>query len=249
MICDNCGCDIPENQNTCPNCGCDCDKKAASSDTHTKKTKRKSNKVNSVFPDSDWRKQTPDDNAEDKSDESESQHVYPTMCQRGTDEGLPDMDLGKSTRYYAKKRKTPVEKTRWEKYIESYRPPKDSAPEAFSAAAKKNVRISVLLNIFSMIGFYCGLYWFLTCYNTHFLVGLLCPISTCTSIFSIDCADTAADYYKKDRMTSYKKCTKLKFICRALFWLTFFASLIVLATEALFLTGYPDAYQRRFIIW
>ncbi len=177
MICDNCGCDIPENQNTCPNCGCDCDKKAVSSDT----------------------------------------------CQRGTDEGLPDMDLGKTTRYYTKKRKTPVEKTRWEKFLLKYRPLQDAAPEEFESAAKRNEIISIFLNIFSVL---C------------FLSGLTSALGIFFSVLSIMFADYAVEYYKKDVVNQNKNYYLLKGTCRLLFWM----NVIMLATAAFY---WAYAYVRN----
>lgn len=222
MVCKNCGYEIPENENICPNCGCDCDKKDANNDIRTL-SDASDEKTEITMPDADWRKEYYIGSGEEQKEPDENQHVFPTMTQRGSDEGLPDMDLGKSTRYYAKKRQTPVEKTRWEKILLKYRPLQDAAPEEFESAAKRNEIISIFLNIFSVL---C------------FLSGLTSALGIFFSVLSIMFADYAVEYYKKDVVNQNKNYYLLKGTCRLLFWM----NVIMFATAAFY---WAYAYVRN----
>lgn len=222
MVCKNCGYEIPENENICPNCGCDCDKKDANNDIRTL-SDASDEKTEITMPDADWRKEYFIGSGEEQKEPDENQHVFPTMTQRGSDEGLPDMDLGKSTRYYAKKRQTPVEKTRWEKILLKYRPLQDAAPEEFESAAKRNEIISIFLNIFSVL---C------------FLSGLTSALGIFFSVLSIMFADYAVEYYKKDVVNQNKNYYLLKGTCRLLFWM----NVIMFATAAFY---WAYAYVRN----
>lgn len=135
MTCKNCGCDIPKNQNICPNCGCDCNEANATYSVQINKTF--SNLLEENVQDNDLYIQSATDNDDEYIKTTEPKHIYPTMCQRGTDEGIPDMDLGRSTRYINRRRKTPAKKTLIEKIVLQFRPSKDASLDEYIKAAEK----------------------------------------------------------------------------------------------------------------
>lgn len=248
MTCKNCGCDIPENQNICPNCGCDCNESTATRCTQTHEDVN-ADKDFPHIPDSDFQDQNETGRDDENVKSGESEHIYPTLCQRGTNEGIPDMDLGRSTRYINRKRKTPAKKTLWEKIVLQFRPSKDASLDEYIEAAEKNRALSIILDILAFIGLICGIQWFIYADLRYVIAGLLCPLGTFLALVSIDCADTAKTYFHRNCFYLKKEYRILTFIPRALFTVNFFMSVIVIYAVALLMTGFPQAQAKGFIIW
>lgn len=247
MTCKNCGCDIPENQHICPNCGCDCNDADATYSVQINKTF--SNLLEENVQDNDLYIQSATDNDDEYIKTTVPKHIYPTMCQRGTDEGIPDMDLGRSTRYINRRRKTPAKKTLIEKIVLQFRPSKDASLDEYIEAAEKNRALSIILNILAFIGLICGIQWFIYADLRYVIAGLLCPLGTFLALVSIDCADTAKTYFHRNCFYLKKEYRILTFIPRALFTVDFFMSAIVIYAVALLMTGLPQAQDKGFIIW
>ena len=171
------------------------------------------------------------------------------MCQRGTDEGIPDMDLGRSTRYINRRRKTPAKKTLIEKIVLQFRPSKDASLDEYIGAAEKNRALSIILDIMALIGLICGIQWFINADLRYVIAGLLCPLGTFLALISIDCADTSKTYFHRNFFYLKKEYRILTFIPRALFIIDFFMSAIVIYAVALLMTGLPQAQDKGFIIW
>lgn len=247
MTCKNCGCDIPENQNICPNCGCDYNDADATYSVQVNKTF--SNLLEENAQDNDLYIQSAADNDDEYIKTTEPKHIYPTMCQRGTDEGIPDMDLGRSTRYINRRRKTPAKKTLIEKIVLQFRPSKDASLDEYIGAAEKNRALSIILDIMALIGLICGIQWFINADLRYVIAGLLCPLGTFLALISIDCADTSKTYFHRNFFYLKKEYRILTFIPRALFIIDFFMSAIVIYAVALLMTGLPQAQDKGFIIW
>lgn len=247
MTCKNCGCDIPENENICPNCGCDCNEANATYSLQINKTF--SNLLEENVQDNDPYIQSATDNDDEYIKTTVPKHIYPTMCQRGTDEGIPDMDLGRSTRYINRRRKTPAKKTLIEKIVLQFRPSKDASLDEYTEAAEKNRALSIILDILAFIGLICGIQWFIYADLRYVIAGLLCPLGTFLALVSIDCADTAKTYFHRNCFYLKKEYRILTFIPRALFTVDFFMSAIVIYAVALLMTGLPQAQDKGFIIW
>lgn len=245
MICNNCGYDIPENENICPNCGCDCNESVADGSARSTAEETRAN----LLPEKDWRKEEESDDFNATEAEDEDKHVYPTVCQRGSDEGIPDIDLGKSTRYITKKRSEAAPKTKREKIALMFRPPKDSPPFTALGAAQRNALLSVFLDVLAFASFLAGFFWALEPPSTSILLILFCIAGVFISLLSIDCADNASDYYKKFYKTELKRCKVLSFIARAMFWVDAFMSAVVVLYKLLLMTGFLQAAGNRFIIW
>lgn len=273
MVCPVCGCDIEKYSDCCPNCGTPVltnDKKNS-----TRKKTLDKNLNLEQFPDSSAPSETlskindfdisqnkknddklPSENITALSDKTndriENEDTKSSDEKFNTDKysNIPfDMDLGKTTRYLVSQRKTPQKPTYWKKLELKYRPPRDSEPQLFSEAAKRNVRISVLLNILAIIGFVCGFSWAMNPFATNFLLGFVCPVATVLVVISIDCADTAATYYEKDYNTYKKKCHTLKLTSRIIFWIDLFMSAVVIAYQLFLMTGFLQAKDKNFILW
>lgn len=248
MTCENCGCDIPENENICPNCGCDCNEATLTSRTQVQKDYY-SQVLSANISESDCRDKNSVVNEDKYVKSTEPQHLYPTMYRRGTDEGIPDMDLGRSTRYINIQRKTPAKKTLWEKISIQFRPKNDASLEEYIEAAEKNRVLSLLLDILALAGLFCGMGWFSSADLRYVITGLLCPLGTFLALISIDCADTAKEYFQRNFFYSNKEYRILTFIPRAMFTVDFFMSAIVIYAIALLMTGFPQAQANGFIIW
>ena len=248
MVCKNCGYEIPENENICPNCGCDCDKKDANNDIRTL-SDASDEKTEITMPDADWRKEYYIGSGEEQKEPDENQHVFPTMTQRGTDEGLPDMDLGKTTRYFTKKRTSSVPKTRWEKLVLKFRPKGEVEPMQMLQAANKNAAFSVFLDIIAFICFSFGATWIMDADDLSIIFGLFSVLGVFISVVSIDFSDTASDYYKKFYKKDMKRCSVLSFFSHAMFWATALTAAGVIAYKLFLMTGFLQAAGNRFIIW
>lgn len=238
MTCDRCGCDIPDNENICPNCGFRC-RNTTSSAQHAQITDT------TEVANESCQEQSAGNHIE-ISKTREDEYRYPSLNYKGDGDGIPDMDLGRSTRYFNRQRTTPRKKTLWEKLVLKYRPPKDSAPDELSSAADRNAKTAYFLNVLALIGFICGLCWFLNPMGISMLLGMLCPIGTALTVLAIDFADSATEYYQMDYRTFKKECRSLHFISKALFYICFFMSLTVIYTIGLLLTGLPYAKANNF---
>ena len=269
MVCPVCGCDIDKYSDCCPNCGTPVlidikkntkkkalknqlsfeqvpDSSTAPLDKNTIDLSKKQNSENDLSLENDI------SSSDETNDRIENEDTKSSFEKFNTDKfsNIPsDMDLGKTTRYLVSQRKTPQKPTYWKKLELKYRPPRDSEPHLFSEAAKRNVRVSILLNILAIIGFVCGFCWAMNPLATNFLLGFVCPVATVLVVISIDCADTAADYYEKDYFTYKKKCHTLKLTFRIIFWIDLFMSAVVIAYQLFLMTGFLQAKEKNFILW
>lgn len=265
MTCDRCGCDIPENQTSCPNCGYKVDQSDSDFAPFSGQSEYENAPESQIIPRQEenvedaangkealpQREITSEEeitsadkaSSEDETDgkNSEEEYAYPTMRCRGDGEGIPDMDLGKTTRYYSKKRSSLAKKTRWEKLVAKFRPKDDAEPLEILQAANKNAGFAIFLYILSFIGFVLGFAWALNPYQESVLNIFFCIAGFFISIVSIEFSDVAAEYYNKFYKSEIIRSKILKFISHAMFWITAGMSAVAIVYKLFIATGFLQA--------